>query len=197
MLARARGIVFENSPDTARVRGEAWRVWFFGTVRPGFGEAGDSDPGLRRSLEGTERSLGLRRSPPERLSRDGFARSGTFRVAGAAAGVEEALVAPGADEKTGRRDVGRGRPLRRGIWRRSSISARRGSHCCGGMKEGMRSRKKRRDESSNLLEKSAKLCLRCHASGCYCTDGEAILRKRVIRRTAGGPSWRVAIAEVQ
>lgn len=125
ILARDLGIVFENSPETARVRAEACRVWFFATVRPPpFGEAGDGDPAPRRSRDGTDRSLGLRKSPPERLSRDGFARRGTFRTAGAVAagaGMEDALLAPDAEDRTGRREVGRGSPLRRGICRRSSI----------------------------------------------------------------------------
>ena len=54
----------------------------------------DGERPLRRSCEDIERSFGLRRSPPERLSREGFARRAMGRVgfknaAGAVAGADD------------------------------------------------------------------------------------------------------------
>lgn len=92
MLARVlRGGAFANSPETARVRGDALRRGPLAIERLELEEEGESPP--RRSCEGMERSFGLRRSPPERLSREGLARramgrTGFVDAAGAVAVVD-------------------------------------------------------------------------------------------------------------
>jgi hypothetical protein len=80
MLARVLrgGTTFANSPETARVRGDACRMGFLAIERLELEEDGERP--LRRSCEGMERSFGLRRSPPERLSRDGLARRAMGRT---------------------------------------------------------------------------------------------------------------------
>lgn len=98
MLARVvrGGAAFANSPETARVRGDAWRIGFLAIERLELEEDGERPP--RRSCEGMERSFGLRRSPPERLSREGLARRAMGRAgfedaAGAVAVADEGFVA--------------------------------------------------------------------------------------------------------
>lgn len=74
-----------------------------------------------------ERSFGLRRLPPERLSLEGLSRRakdrGVFRLADGAFidGVFDETDEIVAEESTGSRDAGRGRPLGRGICVRSAI----------------------------------------------------------------------------
>lgn len=118
------GAVFAYSPETVRVRGDRCRTGPFGTERLAFEEGRGGVDAVRRSCEGMERSFGLRKSPPERLSREGLARRaadrGGLEAGGAMAAADETAVAE--DEKTGSREAGRGRPLARGVWVRSDIA---------------------------------------------------------------------------
>ncbi len=124
----ARGVALANSPDTARVRAEGLRNGVFGIAKLALLEDEARAGARRRSCDGAARSLGLRRSPPERLSREGFARSAMVGRDAVDEDNVDATVFVVVEERTGRRDDGRRRPLGRIFSRWSSMVRRLAGH---------------------------------------------------------------------